>query len=116
MIYPQIDYVIDNFSGSNHANCPIITYAIVPIPGGTSADYTTTDAKAKTSTPVTVASTVADSEITLHIPLIQESNRYFNFRIVAYAEGGATVHSPNIRIRKVNCDAEAVQVNATYVV
>ena len=103
MIYPNIDYVIDNFTGSNSANCPINSYTIVPIPGGVQADYTLTD-----QTEVTVNSTIADPQITLHVPHINESNRYFDFRILAYAEGGAHVYSPNIRIYKVNCDLEPV--------
>ena len=42
MIYPQTDYVIDNFFGSNNANCPILYYYIEPIVGGTNADYAVT--------------------------------------------------------------------------
>jgi len=43
MIYPEIAYVVDHFTGSNSANCPITHYYIEPISGGTSLDYAFTD-------------------------------------------------------------------------
>lgn len=72
MIYPNTKYVIDNFSGSNNANCPIESYTIVPILGGTSADFTATtvDDDAVKKIEVTVNSTISNSQIILDIPLI----------------------------------------------
>jgi len=128
MIYPQIEYVVDHFTGSNSANCPIIEYFIEPIAGGTKDDYGYTtkdynyDKKTKkttvkiTSKYVSINSTITDPKITLHVPNFNASNMEFNFRIRAVAEGGSQVLGPNIKIYKVNCDWEAVLVNASYVV
>ena len=104
MIYPETDYVVDHFTGSNSANCPIIEYIIEPISGGTNLDYAVTDRsydydeKTKKSTEiitytyVTINSTTspaADPKITIHIPDFNASNYEFNFRIRAVAEGGS---------------------------
>ena len=86
MIYPQTDYIIDNFVGSNNANCPILNYYIEPIVGGTSNDYSVVsktyemDKKTKkykvkiNTTYVEMKSTYKDPKITVHVPNFNASN------------------------------------------
>lgn len=76
----NINYILQTaFTNSNEANCPVTSFGIVVISGGTGpADWTSTDGvdlvTLFTSVPV-------DANTRLTIPLIQENFRYFNFRL-----------------------------------
>ena len=50
-----------------------------------------------------MSSTPAASSLSMLIPAIDEVVRFFQFRIHAVADGGATNFTPNIKIRMVNC-------------
>ena len=91
-------YSIVQFGNSN-PNCALLTDTIIPISGGTAADYTSTDGKSL----VWTSSTPANSNLELTIPEIQEVVRFFIFKVHAVADGTAYNTSPDIKIRLVNC-------------
>jgi hypothetical protein len=76
-----------------------LTDTIVPVSGGTAADYTSTDGISL----VTTTSTPANANLEVTVPTIDEVVRFFKFMVHAVADGGANADTLPIKIRLVNC-------------
>ena len=73
---------------------------LVPVEGGSSADYTVDGVAATLTTQIT------DVNNLITIPLISKISEVMKFRLFARAEGGASNFTDNIIIKRTNCDNE----------